>query len=356
VTTTVTDGSLTIELIRGQENPKISAVEVHTKSEARYADSTPAPTPQPSPKPTQRPTEAPTKRPSPAPSPKPSSSPTPKPSASPTPRPTARPTERPTRQPSAAPSEWSFDPVFINSGGPSFTDSSGINWKADRYFVNGNTNVVSNTISIAETNDDFMFRSERWGPLKYEIPVSSEAGEYSVTLFFADVYQGTQSVGDRVFDVAIEGVIPKVFENLDIVAEAGGGYTALNRTVTTTVTDGSLTIELIRGEENPKFSAVVVRTASESRYADSTGSPTPQPSSKPAPALEFPAAPSPTLEKPIRINAGGAAYRDSRGRAWEADKYFNAGALFENVVDISGTDDPALYQTERYGKNCHVSR
>jgi len=97
-----------------------------------------------------------------------------------------------------------------------------------------------------------------------------------------------------------------------------------------------------------------------------TPSPTPQPSRKPtvqpSPAPTLKPSPSPTLkpssqtteapveqlEKPIRINAGGAAFRDSRGRSWQADKYFNSGEAFENIVEISGTEDEELYFTERY--------
>ena len=409
-TVTVSDGMLTIETIKDVQQPKLSAVEVRIASEARYADSTPAPTVMPTPKPTRSPT------------PKPTAAPTPKPTAAPTPsllllrhpsrqrlllpnrqllqhqsrldlrrpnlqllqhqsrldlrrpnlqlllHPSQRP--KPTPEPSAAPSEWSFDPIYINVGGDVFRDSTGIEWQADKYFVNGQTTLADDSTSIAKTNDDSLYRSERYGSFKYEIPVGGKRNDFSVTLYLADIYSGTQDVGDRRFSIALEGSV--AFENLDVVQQAGGGYTAMNKTATVTVADGKLTIEMIKDVQQPKLSAIEVHMASNARYANSapfvpeTNAPTPKPSpsptpkpslapvSKPTPSPTRKPSPQPTpapvqpLENPIRINCGGQAYRDSRGRTWEADTYANTGKVFVNDVEISGTNDPELYQSERY--------
>ena len=54
----------------------------------------------------------------------------------------------------------------------------------------------------------------------------------------------------------------------------------------------------------------------------------------------------------VRVNAGGAQYTDGDGNVWEADAantYFSGGKTFSNNTAISGTEDDALYQTERYG-------
>lgn len=358
-TVKVDDGMLKIDLLPVVENPKLSSIEVHLASEARYVDSTEAPTPRPTNRPTIRPTASPTPRPTPSPTPKPSMAPTP------------FPTERPTPRPSPAPTSYQFEPIRINSGSSvSFTDSEGLKWNPDEYYINGNVNAVSDTVAIAKTSDDNLFRSERYGPLKYEIPLRN--GEYSVTLLFADIYPVTaQSAGKRVFDVSIEGAT--VFEGLDIVQEAGG-YSALRKTKTITVSDGALSVELKTVIELPKISGIEIHLASDARYEDSepfvaptnsptprpnpsptprpTKSPTPQPTAKPSPAPVVPAAPPvKPLKEPIRINAGGPGFVDNRGRVWQADnKYFNTGGKYENAVQIANTGnyDERLYQTERY--------
>lgn len=51
-----------------------------------------------------------------------------------------------------------------------------------------------------------------------------------------------------------------------------------------------------------------------------------------------------------RVNAGGTAYTDSIGNAWEADSVYVAGGTptyYPNMT-VSGTPDPFLYQSNRY--------
>jgi len=52
----------------------------------------------------------------------------------------------------------------------------------------------------------------------------------------------------------------------------------------------------------------------------------------------------------LRINAGGEEYTDSAGHLWQADKGFNTGRLSSSApgAEISGTDDPELYQSGRW--------
>ena len=54
---------------------------------------------------------------------------------------------------------------------------------------------------------------------------------------------------------------------------------------------------------------------------------------------------------PIRINAGGPAYNDTSGRAWQADASFSGGATYSvsSTTAIAGTTDPTLYRSERFG-------
>jgi len=60
----------------------------------------------------------------------------------------------------------------------------------------------------------------------------------------------------------------------------------------------------------------------------------------------------------IRINAGGPAYTDGAGNVWSADEDFSGGSTVDwslptteglTTASISGTSNPTLFLTERYG-------
>ena len=52
-------------------------------------------------------------------------------------------------------------------------------------------------------------------------------------------------------------------------------------------------------------------------------------------------------QQPIRVKCGGPAYTDSKGQAWAADHGFNGGLVSKTTGPVSGTPDPALFQTGR---------
>jgi hypothetical protein len=62
------------------------------------------------------------------------------------------------------------------------------------------------------------------------------------------------------------------------------------------------------------------------------------------------AAQTPT-QQPIRVKCGGPAYTDSLGQAWAADNGFNGGLVSTTTGTVSGTPDPALFQTGRTAPN-----
>ncbi len=59
----------------------------------------------------------------------------------------------------------------------------------------------------------------------------------------------------------------------------------------------------------------------------------------------------PATSHAIRISAGGAAFTDSSGNAWQADTDYSAGAggTYNVSSAITGTTMPGLYQKERWG-------
>jgi hypothetical protein len=81
------------------------------------------------------------------------------------------------------------------------------------------------------------------------------AGSYAVRLFIDNGYQGTDAVGDRVFDALVEG--KTAFDEVDPVAlfgqKAGGMLEWRGE-----VTDGTIDIDFRRGVENPLINGVEI--------------------------------------------------------------------------------------------------
>src|SRR5690606_8040956 len=123
----------------------------------------------------------------------------------------------------------------INAGGPAFTDPLNQQWSADQGYNTGNTGDFGD-ISIAGTDNDVLYRTERWDPadapeLTYSFPVPN--GSYLVRLHFAENYWATQSPGARVFDVSLENQV--AHEDVDVYQQAGGGSRALIKSALVTV-------------------------------------------------------------------------------------------------------------------------
>ena len=99
---------------------------------------------------------------------------------------------------------------------------------------------------------------ERTGPaLAYAFAVAD--GSYLVNLFFANTFSGTSRIGDRTFDVIVEGRL--VYDDFDQVAAAGGSGVAVVRSALATVEDGVLDITFGHERENPALKAIEVLTA-----------------------------------------------------------------------------------------------
>lgn len=58
----------------------------------------------------------------------------------------------------------------------------------------------------------------------------------------------------------------------------------------------------------------------------------------------------PVENMPIRINAGGDTYTDLSGNVWAKDANYTTSNTYATNKPISGSSDPLLYQTERWGK------
>src|SRR4029077_11116789 len=95
----------------------------------------------------------------------------------------------------------------------------------------------------------------------------------------------------------------------------------------------------------PTPTPTVSPTPTPTATATATATATTTPTSSQTPT----ATPTPTPTASIIINCGGPVYLDSAGQLWSADMDFVGGSTFLTTQSITGTSDPTLYQTERYG-------
>ena len=102
-----------------------------------------------------------------------------------------------------------------------------------------------------------LFEKERYGDQTWSFPVSVGA-EIEVRVYLAEVFNPVVAVGDRVFDVEIEGVIPADGDNVDLFVDPGKGEAYVVDRVFT-ATDGLATVNLFTVEDNAKISAIEVR-------------------------------------------------------------------------------------------------
>jgi len=268
--------------------------------------------------------------------------------------------------------------IRVNAGGSAYTDPQGNVWSADTGFSGGSTYSV--TSAIAGTNTPALYQVERYGAFSYQFPVLN--GSYSVRLKFADLY--FTSPGQRIFNVSING--QTVLTNFDIVAAAGGGFTAVDEPFAVNVTNGLITIQLTAIVSTPTLNAieispvtvspasVTVRAGQTQAFTASTAVnwsvnlgtisaaglyTAPASISSPQVALvTATSAADPSLvgyavvnlvPASIRVNTGGPAYTDPQGNVWSADTGFSGGGTYSVASAITGTTAPALYQNERYG-------
>ncbi len=134
-----------------------------------------------------------------------------------------------------------INPIRIVTEPNSYTDNAGNIWKSDRYYSGGQLGLHITRVPVSRTPDPDLYSSERYGNFNYALP--APPGKYRLTLRFAETYWGVESyrpgvsdqggspvggIGSRVFDVYCNGVV--LLRNFDILKEAGGPLTAIDKT------------------------------------------------------------------------------------------------------------------------------
>ena len=118
---------------------------------------------------------------------------------------------------------------------------------------------VSST--VPSTTPSAIFNSERWSPsdnppMSWAFPVQAGTA-IEVRLYFSNHFSGSSQVGQRVFDVDLDGT--RVLDHYDIVADAGdqtGTMKAFDIT-----SDGTVNIDFHHELENPLINGIeIVRT------------------------------------------------------------------------------------------------
>ena len=204
----------------------------------------------------------------------------------------------------------------------SFVDHAGKLWNADAWF-DGGAAVKSSVQHIWRTQDPDFYRSSRQGQFRYAIPLRK--GIYELRLHFAETVYGPESTGtggegSRLMTVRANG--KTLLNRFDVVADAGASRTADVKVFTdiTPAPDGMLHLEF--SSEDGKqaiLSAVEILPG----YREHI--------------------------RPVRLLARQSPYYSNDSSWWSPDNYFEGGQLAVYTTPVKGTDDPELYETERWG-------
>jgi hypothetical protein len=144
--------------------------------------------------------------------------------------------------------------------GPNWADDTGSSpYRNDNSNVAGWSHVPNVDGTVPPSTPSEVFDSERW----YQTDEASESWEFPVgpntdvrvRLYFANRYEGTSQIGQRVFDVSLEGTI--VLNDYDIVADVGDQRGTMKQ-FDRTVTDGSVSVDFDHVVENPLINAIEI--------------------------------------------------------------------------------------------------
>jgi len=143
--------------------------------------------------------------------------------------------------------------VRIKAGASSaFTDAGGNVWAADQGFNGGDT-IERPDITITNTADPGIYRSEHFGMDSFSCPLAN--GKYLVKLHFAETFEGIEGPGQRVFSFSVQG---HEFKDFDVWAKAGGPFKALVESIPVEIMDGKLLITFTSNVENPQINGIEI--------------------------------------------------------------------------------------------------
>ncbi len=233
----------------------------------------------------------------------------------------------------------------IDAGGPTIAATDGgPDWAADQSDPSPYRNSGSNTAgwgtvgaldpSVPASTPIGIFSSERWDPndateMQWSFPVP--AGEnIEVRLYFANQYSGTSQVGQRVFNVTLDGT--PVLTNYDIVADVGNEVGEMKKW--DIVSDGTVNINFGHITENPLINGIEIINL------DAVGGPSPDSVTSRSYDGNTTVGASNTVADP-----SGTAWSNTRGAFWVGGMLFygwSDGKLYERTFDGTTWGTPSL--------------
>ena len=142
----------------------------------------------------------------------------------------------------------------------------------------GTLDSITLDASVPSSTPVELFQTERWDldvdPNQiWSFPVSMGT-EVEVRLYFSEIFlteSNNESDGPRVFDVAVDGTVPAVFEDIDVFDEVGHDVGLMKSFITTS--DGAIDLEFIQdgGQNLPAVKGVEIIDLSNIARAFDTG-------------------------------------------------------------------------------------
>ena len=252
--------------------------------------------------------------------------------------------EDPVKEP--APAENKKIAIRVNcgteDGAQPYTDKNGNVWQPDRLMTDDldwgamDGEIIQRpTLDIQDTNCPDIYKSETYSMSAYKFKVPK--GKYTVTLHFAETYEGISGPDQRVFSVSING--KEVLKDLDPYKEAGKfAAPVVKKFNNIEPVDGVITIGFSPNIENPQINGieVVSQEASDNEANSDKGK-----------------------GFVLRVDCGNYdnSYTDKSGNVWQPDQDKTDtnkwGADYGSVIsrpglDIPDTNCPLIYESERY--------
>jgi Malectin domain len=163
----------------------------------------------------------------------------------------------PTAAPATTPQAMSAAKIIrVDAGSDTnYVDGEGNTWLADQGFADGETITRDEDLSITNTTDPALYRTEHYDMTSFSEKVPN--GKYTVKLHFAETYEGISGPGDRVFSFNVGG--QHEFKDFDVWVKAGGPQTAYVVTVPDVdVTNGALTVTFTPNVQSPEINGIEI--------------------------------------------------------------------------------------------------
>lgn len=202
----------------------------------------------------------------------------------------------------------------------SLVDHAGKLWRADVGFTGGAA-VKGAVLHVGRTLESAFYKTSRQGQFRYDIPLKK--GIYEMRLHFAETVYGpdtTGGEGSRLMTVKANG--QPLLTHFDVVGDAGASGLADVKVFAglQPSADGLLHLEFDGEEGRPAMvSAIEILPGVKGHI------------------------------RPVRVLARQSPYYSNDSHWWSPDNYFEGGQLATYSQEATGTDDPELYETERWG-------